>query len=88
MIGLIQGRDVHYVDTDGEHMAAKIVRITDPSRAIINLFVFPVRAGEEGGVIENVPFRKSTAANPTSNPRSWHWIERVGPVTAPQEQTS
>jgi hypothetical protein len=77
MIGLIEGRDVHYVDQNGEHFAAKIVRVLDMAKRLVSVFVFPTRRGEQGGVVENVSFAKSTKEMQTSKPGTWHWIERV-----------
>ena len=77
MVGLTEGRDVHYVDAQGTHLAAKIVMVSDRSKRIISAFVYPVRPGEVGGVIENVPFVKSTKEEPVTKPLSWHWVERV-----------
>lgn len=75
MIGLTEGRDIHYVDAAGVHYAGN--EVVDASKRLVNVFIFPRRKGEEGGVIENVPFKSSTAAEPSSRPGTWHWIERV-----------
>jgi hypothetical protein len=77
MIGLIEGRDVHVIDSNGTHKAAKIVKVSDAAKRLISAFIYPVLPGEEGGVLENIPFNKCTATEPSTKPLTWHWIERV-----------
>jgi len=78
MIGLIEGRNIHYVDDQGFHNAAIIVEVTDKSKSVVSVFVFPRRVGEVGGVVANVVFYPSRTESPTSRPGTWHWHERVG----------
>lgn len=78
MIGLIEGRNVHYVGDDGFHNAAQIVEVTDAPNRIVSVFVFPKRQGEVGGVVQNVAFYPSSTEKRTTKPGTWHWHEIVG----------
>lgn len=72
MIGLIEGRVVHFVAATGIHCAATIVHVHSKD-GLVNLFVPP--RGEEGyeesSTQKNVPFSKRKHIG------TWHWPERV-----------
>lgn len=74
MHGLIEGRNVHYVDREGVHHAAIIVAVTDAVKATVNVFV-PPKSNVAGScrIEEDVRFAKSES----SAPHTVHWIERV-----------
>jgi hypothetical protein len=62
------GRIVHYVDGDGNHLAAVIAKVWSPQG--VNLGVF-----SEKGTVSGV-----TSVTYSENPAvkiSWHWPERV-----------
>ncbi|GEM_PF-4264149 len=76
MIGLIEGRAVHYVGESGEHYAATIVHVhsvngVHTSDGKVNLFVPPRNASEDARVAESVSFSTRKHIG------TWHWPERV-----------
>ena len=70
MIGLIEGRMVHYVDDAGVHNAATIVHVHS-SDGTVNLFV-PPRTAEGTSRVEE---KKSFSSR--KHVGTWHWPERV-----------
>ena len=69
MNGLTNGRMVHYVDEDGTHEAAVIIRVVDEKEGVVSLFVFIFT----DNVVYDVKY------NETGKPLTWHWIERKIP---------
>lgn len=82
MLGLIEGRIVHYVNANGQHMAAIVVSVMDKDKGIINLQAFEDMNGIK--YIGHVEYSDEHAIN------SWHWIEQeIAPEQTPEDdQTS
>jgi hypothetical protein len=70
MIGLIEGRMVHFVDDAGQHNAATIVHVHS-AEGLVNLFVPPRSASGASYVVEKKPFSSRKHIG------TWHWPERV-----------
>lgn len=70
MIGLIEGRMVHYVEEGGIHHAATIVHVHNAD-GLVNLFV-PARTSTGScSTVEKKPFSSRKHVG------TWHWPERV-----------
>lgn len=73
MKGLGVGRIVHYVDVNGDHLAAIVTEIIDPEEGRVNLSVFNVMVGSPP--IERL--RRVPHSVEGQMVYSWHWPEYV-----------
>lgn len=88
MEGLIEGRIVHYVLSNGEHRPAIVVRnwsnpFLPGSDGRVNLIVFADGTNDSGAVSGNVSdqglfWATSAHYDPEGTKHhTWHWIERA-----------
>ncbi|MDR3599379.1 MAG: hypothetical protein P4L49_02670 [Desulfosporosinus sp.] len=85
MTGLIEGKAVHYVNENGQHMAAIVVRVNNQDSGFVNLQVFEDLNG--------INYVGGVGYSADHSPGTWHWLETDAPVStsaliAPDDQTS
>ncbi len=80
MDGLIEGRIVHYVMTDGRgaglHRPAIIVHVWDKATGCVQLQVFTDGSNDGPEHAHGLLWATSVSHSEDPMPRTWHWIER------------
>lgn len=67
MLGLIESKTVHYVNSNGQHMAAIVVRVQDKEQGVVNIQVFEDMNG--------VSYHSGVEYSNEHSPETWHWVE-------------
>jgi hypothetical protein len=79
MDGLTEGRIVHYVNDNGEHLPAIVVKVWDKENGTINLTVFSNHTTSALSLWGDDLAYARTSVNYAEEPavNTWHWIEKA-----------
>lgn len=74
MEGLTIGRNIHYVTSEGVHLAALVTKVWNKEAGMINLTAFIDNSEHTGDPVMMVT---SVEYSEDPQPDTWHWIERA-----------